>query len=267
MGWSMCRDALCDISAYGGWPGGREHAIFRVGFSALALQLMAMIGGRMVLLSSAAPLEVRRPSICCSRSPLCVAGCSGASSTIFLLPMAFIPFYVSALHFISAFFVFVLLAVAEAHDALMQWRIMRPAEGALSRRSLCLMIWNCVFSVGGVLCFVGWIVGSAFGGLTEAEWIAATMPFFYFLPWIPQVRWLSGLASERDWGRFLAAHSSQEVDGSHSRQDIVGPAIMMRDATTVTGDSKTSVATEGLAHGAASAGAPEVASVPTPARA
>ena len=59
-----CVEDLCDISLYGGWPEGTEHGIFRVGFSLLALQLAVMVFGRLGLLHSAAPRELREDLPC-----------------------------------------------------------------------------------------------------------------------------------------------------------------------------------------------------------
>ena len=48
----------------GGWPEGREHIIFRLGFTALAAQLLVLVFGRLGLLHRAARMEVRGDLLC-----------------------------------------------------------------------------------------------------------------------------------------------------------------------------------------------------------
>ena len=158
--------------ASGGWPEGQEHGIFRLGFTALAVQLFVLVFGRLGLLHRAAPLELRAdipcpldcchgnacpsspfPSAClsgccldlsappglnsinpksinrtirkvshclsyrvcinahagCCCTPLYVGAVSATLAIAALLPMAWIPFWVSPLHFVAAAVVFIML--------------------------------------------------------------------------------------------------------------------------------------------------------------
>jgi len=105
--------------------------------------------------------------------------------------MCYIPFYTSGWHFGSAVITFIALAVAEISDSIVQLRILRqkrPGRAcgsctALSRRGCVLNAWNFVMSAGGLVCFVLW----PFSGSTYFEWMAASLPFFYFVPFMYQV--------------------------------------------------------------------------------
>merc|ERR1712061_173357 len=88
----------------------------------------------------------------------------------------------SPLHFCAAVGLFMSLGVSEITEMTVQRRMGGHP---------CLHIWNICFSVGGLLFFGLWLIiaeimhkrsGSYF------EWIAATMPFLYFLPW-PYQAW------------------------------------------------------------------------------
>ena len=221
--WEDCATGLCDISEYGGWPEGREHAVFRAGFTALAVQLLALVVGRLGLLHVAAPRELRQGvcTACCPHtaadrlcSPLLLGAVAATLAIAALLPMAWIPFYTSMFHFLSAAVTFIALAVAQAADALVQLRILRrgagqPADGGagcggclegLGTEAQLLLCYNAFFASFGLLCFVAWLLL----GLTLAEWLAATAPFFYFLPFGFQVTWLHGMSSQGTYAALLS---------------------------------------------------------------
>jgi len=194
--WQDCAERLCDISAYGGWPEGvREHGIFVGGFIALAAQLAILVAGRLALVAAAAsPAETNQHvGCCCGRchgKPLRVASACGFGAIFLLLPMAYFKFWANPLHFLSAFLLFILLALAEMTDAALQLRLMQRGDALLSGRQRLLVYWNRTFSFGGLALFAGWMCT----GLSILEWLAASLPFFYFLPWSFQVNWLWKLA-------------------------------------------------------------------------
>ena len=63
-----------------------------------------------------------------------------------------------------------------------------------------LLCYNAFFASFGLLCFVAWLLL----GLTLAEWLAATAPFFYFLPFGFQVSWLHGMSSQGTYAALLS---------------------------------------------------------------
>ena len=105
-----------------------------------------------------------------------------------LLPMAWIPFYTSMFHFLSAAVTFVALAVAQAADALVQLRILRrgagqPADGGagcggclegLGTEARLLLCYNAFFASSGFESG-----GSPFG----AVGVDAPQPIVSALPW------------------------------------------------------------------------------------
>lgn len=215
--WQACKDHLCDISAYGGWPeGAREHSIFVGGFVALAAQLAILVGGRLALVAAAASPAETNPHVgcCCGHchgKPLRVASACGFGAIFLLLPMAYFKFWDNPLHFLSAFLLFILLALAEMTDAALQLRLMRRGNDSalLSGRQRLLVYWNKTFSVGGLALFAGWMCT----GLSILEWFAASLPFFYFLPWSFQVNWLWSLACGAEAGTASAADSLISLPG------------------------------------------------------
>merc|ERR1719401_1120893 len=141
----------------------------------------------------------------CHRRPLRVASACGFSAVFLLLPMAYFEFWANPLHFLSAFLLFILLALAETADAVMQRRLMLRQAGQepLSKSRQLLVCWNRTFSVGGLVLFFGWMLFQ----LSIAEWVAATLPFFYFLPWSFQVSWLWQLACTNESSQRSAVGS------------------------------------------------------------
>ena len=201
--YNYCSTHLCDISVYGGWFDGNEHTIFRVGISFLSIQLLILLYGRLGVLQHVAPEELQRPCCCTGSvvtnseaccSPSRCATVFGPCAVIFLIPMSFITFYQNGWHFGSAVITFVTLAIAEISDSIVQQRILQhaPAGGNccchLNLNGCLLNTYNFVMSTGGLLCFAGWIVT----GATYFEWIAASLPFFYFIPFAYQtLSWYS----------------------------------------------------------------------------
>lgn len=220
--WELCTEYLCDISAYGGWPDGREGSVFQTGLSVVSLQLLVLVAGRLALLAAAArPEEVNRPLVCtdacccccCGRRPMRLAAVCGLVAALCLIPVAFIPFWVSPLHFLSAFLLFGLLFAAQFVDATMQLRMLsrgradescQSSPARLSLAARLLVLWNGVCSGGSILCFVGWIVTQ----LSLLEWVAAVLPFVYFLAWSFQVDWLWNLSrAKAEMSRSIVGES------------------------------------------------------------
>ena len=196
--YATCRSQLCDISVYGGWFAGPEHVYFRTGMTVLAVQLLLLLYGRMGLLQYVAPEELRQPCCCAGIvvvrnqetccSPSRCATLFGPVAVLCILPMAFIPFYVSMFHFLSAVVTFLTLAIAELADAVVQLRILqRRSPGSvccdLSGVGMLQVVFNFTFAAGGLLCFVLWGVSTYF------EWLAASLPFLYFAPFVWQMNW------------------------------------------------------------------------------
>jgi len=179
-----CAAKFCDISVYLGCTK-TGYAIAVRGFSALSIQLVVLVAARFVFLSYMPHAHIRGTCKCCHYE-CCSTGCCGSVGGLFaavaLLPMAFIQFYVSAWHFIAAIVIFVSLGVAEIADA----QIQKNMEVS------CFLSWfNTIFSIGGLVCFGGWFV---IGPISQ--YLAATMPFFYFLPWAYQACTYTAAANE-----------------------------------------------------------------------
>ena len=120
----------------------------------------------------------------------------GFIASFLLAPMSIIRFYESAWHFVCAVLLFVFLAVAQLCDSLVMMGILRHVNGGiLSLKGALLCAWNVLCSLGGLLCFLAWISFQA----TLLEWVAATLPFLFFLPWIAQVDWLLLNLSDQQW--------------------------------------------------------------------
>jgi hypothetical protein len=94
---------------------------------------------------------------------------SGCIASLTMLPMAVIKLFDSPWHLVAAIVIFVSLGVCEITDTIVQHKVGARAV---------LNVWNYIFSIGGLVCFVGWFVVGSY-----SQWIAATMPFLYFMPW------------------------------------------------------------------------------------
>jgi hypothetical protein len=195
--YTTCRHQLCDISVYGGWFAGPEHTYFRIGMTLLAAQLLVLLYGRLGLLHVIAPDDLKAPCCCTGSvvsyretccSPSRCATIFGPLATLCLLPMAFIPFYTSVFHVLSAVVTFITLAIAELSDAIVQLRILRTLRPGslccdLNGRGCLTVVFNFTCALGGLLCFCLW------GFSTYFEWLAASLPFFYFAPFVWQTDW------------------------------------------------------------------------------
>lgn len=243
--WESCVDHLCDISAYGGWPqGDREHRIFVGGFIALAAQLAILVAGRLALVAAAASPAETNPHVgcCCGRCharPLRVASACGFGAIFLLLPMAYFKFYDfrHPVHFLSAFLLFILLAVAEMTDAALQLRLIQRGDALLSRNQQLLVYWNRTFSVGGLALFAGWLCTQ----LSILEWLAASLPFFYFLPWSFQVNWLWDLSCGAQASTASAADTLISLPGQ--------PVFCVQATQALSGLTGNSVRVAGAAGG------------------
>ncbi|CAK0899912.1 unnamed protein product [Prorocentrum cordatum] len=112
------------------------------GFVALAAQLAVLVAGRLALVAAAALPAETNPHV---GAPSLEKGgvASGGEA--------------NPLHFLSAFLLFILLALAEMTDAALQLRLMQRGDAPLSRRQRLLVYWNNTFSLGGLALFAGWL--------------------------------------------------------------------------------------------------------------
>jgi len=191
---SDCATELCDISVYGGCTD-TGHSIFVGGFTAVSVQLIVLVAARLVFLRSIpnARLSSTCPDItvlrcgngqlsckCCDCcQPGCTMGFSFFIAAVALEAMAQIRLYESAGHFVAAFIAFIALGVGTITD-------MRCQRNMRVHRML--DCWNTFFSVGGLVCFYGWLVIGAVSPVvsTISQYVAATAPLIYVMPWAYQ---------------------------------------------------------------------------------
>lgn len=150
-----------------------EHAVFAVGFTLLAAQLVLLVlVARLALLRAAVRLGSSR-----SPPPLVhslVAGL-GLAAVPFLCLMAWIPDSASPVHFISALIMFGVLALYEVAFSILAIAVLRRAPAWPWPLAL-LMLWLLGCALGAVICAGYWVMSTN----NVFEYLAVALEFAFF---------------------------------------------------------------------------------------